>query len=87
MLVLTRRVGDSVVIDGRIRVVVLRVEGDSLRLGIDAPSEISVHRQEVYDEIQRTNRQAVAPRQAAIPKLPLNKPSNRRPKSEICGLE
>jgi carbon storage regulator len=59
MLVLTRKVGESVVIDGQIVVSVLRLEGDTLKLGIQAPARVSVHRQEVYEEIQRTNRQAL----------------------------
>jgi len=69
MLVLTRKVGDSVVIDGRIRVVVLRLDRDSLKLGIDAPSEVSVHRQEVYDEILRSNEAALVRERCAMPSL------------------
>jgi carbon storage regulator len=69
MLVLTRRVGDSVVIDGRIRVVVLRLERDSLKLGIDAPSEVAVHRQEVYEEIQRSNEAALVRERCTMPSL------------------
>ena len=69
MLVLTRKVGDSIVIDGRIRVVVLRQEGDALKLGIEAPSEVAVHRQEVYEEIQRSNQQAVVSEPLLVPKL------------------
>lgn len=69
MLVLTRKVGDSIVIDGRIRVVVLRLERDAIKLGIDAPSEVAVHRQEVYEEIQRTNQQALVSDRRRVPKL------------------
>jgi carbon storage regulator len=69
MLVLTRKVGDSVVIDGRIRVVVLRLDRDSLKLGIDAPSEVAVHRQEVYEEIQRSNEAALVRERCAMPSL------------------
>ncbi|HVM59856.1 MAG TPA: carbon storage regulator CsrA [Verrucomicrobiae bacterium] len=82
MLVLTRKVGDSVVIDGRIRVVVLRAERDSIRLGIDAPSEIAVHRQEVYEEVQRTNQQAVTTHQTTVPKLPSRKSARQQARSE-----
>jgi len=69
MLVLTRKVGESVVIDGQIVVSVLRLEGDTIKLGIQAPADVSVHRQEVYEEIQRTNRQALT--DAHTPRQPV----------------
>jgi carbon storage regulator len=53
MLVLSRKLNECLVIDGRIRVKIVRVEGDVVRLGIEAPSDVPVHRQEVYDDIQR----------------------------------
>ena len=52
MLVLSRKANDSVVIDGNVRVVVLRVSNGSVRLGIEAPSHVSVHRGEVHQRIQ-----------------------------------
>ncbi len=55
MLVLTRRRGESVMIGDNIRVVVLEVSGDQIRLGIDAPRSVTVHRQEVFDEITQQN--------------------------------
>ena len=55
MLILSRKPGETVVIDGQIRVKVIRVEGDVVKIGIEAPDEVSIHRQEVYDEIQRSN--------------------------------
>jgi carbon storage regulator len=71
MLILTRKLGESIVIDGRIHVKVVRVEGDSVKIGIEAPSEVPVHRREVYEEIQRSNQLALT-RQSTEPlKLPL----------------
>lgn len=49
MLVLTRRIGETIVIDGNIRVTVVAVQGDRIRLGIAAPASVPVHRQEVHD--------------------------------------
>lgn len=72
MLVLTRRTNESVVIDGRIVVRVLRVDGDGVKLGIEAPTEVSVHREEVYQEIQQSNREAAAPQRSKVPKLATN---------------
>lgn len=71
MLVLSRKIGESLVIDGRITVTVVRVEGESVRLGIVAPRDVPVHRHEIYEEIQRNNREALTRRQASVPKLPL----------------
>ena len=53
MLVLSRRKNESIVIGDNIKVVVIEIRGDKVRLGIEAPSDIPVHRQEVYDAIQR----------------------------------
>ncbi|HEV2692281.1 MAG TPA: carbon storage regulator CsrA [Verrucomicrobiae bacterium] len=70
MLILSRKIGESIVIDGRIHVKIMRVEGDVVKLGIEAPSTIPVHRQEVYDEIQRNNQQALTKQSTSLPKLP-----------------
>ena len=61
MLVLTRRAGESIVIGDDVRVVVLEVHGDTVRLGIDAPRSVQVHRAEVYAEVQAANAAAVTP--------------------------
>ena len=53
MLVLTRRIGETVMIGDDIAVTILSVKGEQVRIGIDAPQEIKVHRQEVYDRIQK----------------------------------
>ena len=70
MLILSRKPGETLVIDGRIRVKVLRVEGEVVKLGIEAPLEVSVHRQEVYDEIQKNNKDALTDQRPELPKLP-----------------
>ena len=55
MLILSRKSGESIVIDGRILVKIVRIEGDVIKVGIEAPAEVPVHRQEVYEEIQQSN--------------------------------
>jgi carbon storage regulator len=71
MLILSRKAGESVVIDGRIIVKIVRLDGDLVKVGIEAPSDVPVHRQEVYDEIQKANREAVTHnRPRTLPKLP-----------------
>jgi carbon storage regulator len=75
MLILSRKSGESIVIDGRIHVKVVRVEGEVVKIGIEAPSEVPVHRQEVYAEIQRSNQQALTRQSVELPKLPLAGPA------------
>lgn len=53
MLILTRRVGESVVIGDDVSVTVLGVKGNQVRLGVNAPRDIAVHREEIYDKIQQ----------------------------------
>jgi carbon storage regulator len=60
VLVLSRRPGESIVIADDIVVTVLEVRGDVVRLGIDAPRHVRVHREEVYREVQRANQAAAA---------------------------
>jgi len=52
MLVLTRKIGQSIVIGDEIEVVVLEVRGEQVRVGIRAPKTVSVHRKEIYEQIQ-----------------------------------
>jgi carbon storage regulator len=54
MLVLSRKRDEKIVIGDRIVITVVEVRGDKVRLGIEAPSDVPVHRQEVYDAIRRT---------------------------------
>lgn len=73
MLILSRKSGESIVIDGRIHLRIVRVEGDVVKLGIEAPADVPVHREEVYEEIQRSNKQALTSQRASLPHLPLAK--------------
>jgi len=52
MLILTRKVGESLIIGDDVSVIVLGVKGNQVRLGVDAPKSVSVHREEIYNKIQ-----------------------------------
>jgi carbon storage regulator len=67
MLVLTRKVGQSIVIGDEIEVVVLEVRGEQVRVGIRAPKTVAVHRKEIYDQIQEENRSSSDVRPEDIP--------------------
>jgi len=58
MLVLSRSRDESIVIGDKVVVTIVDIRGDKVRLGIQAPAEIPVHRQEVFEAIQRENRKA-----------------------------
>lgn len=59
MLVLTRKKGESIQIGNNIEVTVIAIEGEQIKLGIDAPQSVDIHRQEVYHAIQQQNSEAV----------------------------
>lgn len=59
MLVLSRKKNESIVINNDITIVVVEIRGDKVRLGVEAPKEVPVHRREVYDAIHRSDEQVV----------------------------
>ena len=56
MLVLTRQRGEKIMVDDNIIITIIEVRGDRVRIGIEAPRDVSVHREEVYDAIQQGKR-------------------------------
>lgn len=72
MLVLSRKSGESLIIGSQIVVKVLKIEGDSVKIGIEAPLEVPVYREEVYREIKENNKQAVTLATARLPRMKFN---------------
>ena len=66
MLVLTRKLGESIAIDDHIKIVVVQIKGKQVRLGIQAPKETKIHREEVYSAIQDQNREAITAAPASM---------------------
>jgi carbon storage regulator len=84
MLILARKPGESIVIDGRITIKILRLDGDVVKVGIEAPTSIPVHRQEVYDEIQKANLEALNQPHLDLPRLST---SNLSQPASINGIK
>ena len=69
MLVLSRKKDEKIVIGDNISIMVVEIRGDKVRLGIEAPREISVHRREVYDAIKRKEAEETEPESTPAPEI------------------
>ena len=59
MLILTRRVGETLMIGDEVTVTVLGVKGNQVRIGVNAPKDVAVHREEIYDRIRKENENGI----------------------------
>lgn len=69
MLILSRKFNESILIDGRIEVKVVRLENGLVKLGIEAPRDVAVHRSEVYDDIRMCNQASMMTQRIPVPAL------------------
>lgn len=72
MLVLTRKIGETIAIDDHIKITVVQVKGKQVRLGIEAPKETRIYREEIYKAIQDENQAAVQSTAADLSKIRTN---------------
>jgi carbon storage regulator len=79
VLVLTRNVGESVVIGDEVIVKVIEVRGDVVRLGVEAPASVRIYREELYRELVESNREAASGPQEALSELLAQAARNRKP--------
>lgn len=66
MLILTRRVGESLMVGDDVTITVLGVKGNQVRIGVNAPKEVSVHREEIYQRIQKEKLQKLKDLEATL---------------------
>ena len=69
MLILARRIGESIMVGDQVEISVVDIKGDQVKLGIKAPSQVKVYRREVYAAIQQENLAAAAAAPQTLPKL------------------
>ena len=69
MLILTRRVSESLMIGDEVTITVLGVKGNQVRIGVNAPREVAVHREEIYERIKREQADQAAQHDGAAPDL------------------
>ncbi len=60
MLVLARKINESIIINNSVEVVIIDIKGDQIKLGINAPRDIKIYRKEVYEEIRKQNQEAMS---------------------------
>ncbi len=69
MLILARRIGESIMVGDQVEISVVDIKGDQVKLGINAPSQVKVYRREVYSAIQEENRAAAAAAPRSLPHI------------------
>ncbi len=69
MLVLNRKKGEAIIIGNDIEIYIVEVQGDNIKIGIEAPREVRIYRKEIYEEIVEANRQAASQPEEALSRI------------------
>ena len=69
MLVLTRKTGEAIVIDDNIKITIVQIKGKQVRIGVEAPKETKIHREEIYQAIQEENKAAIHSLAKTLPRI------------------
>jgi len=69
MLALTRKKGQSIIIGENVEITIVNIEGEQVKLGINAPKSIAIHRKEIFEEIQKENKKAAEVRVVSLKEL------------------
>ena len=77
MLVLTRGVGETIVIGNNVKITILQIKGEQARIGIEAPREVPVHRLEIFEQLRQANEAAASPTTADLDLIRTTKPPPR----------
>lgn len=85
MLILARRIGESIMIGDHVEVSVVDIKGDQVKLGIQAPAQVKVYRREVYAAIQEENRAAAAAAPGTLPRIEGLAPPKKEPPPPTGG--
>ncbi len=73
MLVLTRKIGETIAIDDNIKITIVQIKGKQVRVGIEAPKETKIYREEIYQAIQQENQAALQSMATSLPKFKADK--------------
>jgi len=82
MLILTRKEGESIIIAGSIRITVLDARGDQVRIGIEAPRNVTVNREEIHEQILAANQQAAGTDRGDVDLIKPRTPTRARPEQQ-----
>jgi carbon storage regulator len=88
MLVLTRKKGQKLIINDNIEIIIIETRGDAVKIGINAPKNISIYREEIYEEIKRSNQQVanVEDVNSALNLLQIKKPADKSYSDQLQNM-